>query len=188
MIFDRISLIAIYDTLKIVQDNDGPVSEILLNKGTEYGTKTMPRFNTLADLKYFIEETYPFQIWNPECECGTSHEALYNILHFQVYLSGKKHAIFVNNMRLSFESAKELALNAISVKKVHELFKTNEYLKMLKAGYVCFPYIEAPGDYTDPCDYIEIIKNAMYETLINIEYRKTKRLDFPKTKIKTRSN
>ena len=184
MIFDRISLIAIYDTLKIVQDNDGPVSEILLNKGSEYGTKTVPRFKTLADLKVFIEDMYPYQIWDLECDCGTANEALYNVLHFTVYLSGKKHAIFVNNMRLSFESAKELALNAISVKKVNALFQINEYLKMLKAGYVCFPYIETPGDYTCPCDYIEIIKNELYETLVNVEYKKTRRLDFPRINVK----
>ena len=184
MIFDRISLIAIYDTLKIVQDNDGPVSEILLNKGSAYGTKTVPRFKTLADLKVFIEDMYPYQIWDLECDCGTANEALYNVLHFTVYLSGKKHAIFVNNMRLSFESAKELALNAISVKKVHALFQINEYLKMLKAGYVCFPYIETPGDYTCPCDYIEIIKNELYETLVNVEYKKTRRLDFPRINVK----
>ena len=99
-------------------------------------------------------------------------------------LTGKKHAIFVNNMRLEFESAKQLQLNAISVKKVNELFSTVTFLKQLKANYVCFPYIEEPGDYTDPCDYIEIIKNQAYETVINTYYRVTKRLDFPKTEIK----
>ena len=60
MVFDRISLIKIYDTLKIVEDNDSPVSNILLNRTSEYGTKTVPRFKTLADLKVFIEDKYPF--------------------------------------------------------------------------------------------------------------------------------
>jgi hypothetical protein len=184
MIFDRISLIAIYDALKIVDDNDGPVSEILLNKSGQYGTKTLPRFSNIEALKTFIEETYAYQIWDPECSCGTANESLYNVLAFKVYLTGKKHAIFVNNMRLEFESAKQLQLNAISVKKVNELFSTTTFLKQLKANYVCFPYIEEPGDYTDPCDYIEIIKNQAYETVINTYYRVTKRLDFPKTEIK----
>ena len=188
MIFDRISLIAIYDALKTVQDNDGPVSDILLNKNSKYGTVTIPRFNTLADLKYFIEETYPFLIWNPDCDCGVSNEAIYNLLAFKVYLSGEKHAIFVNNLRSEFESAKESSLNQLSVNKLNTLFQIKDNLIQLKANYTCFPYIEKPGDYTDPCDYIEILKNGTYETLINIEYRKTKRQDFPKTKIKPRSN
>ena len=58
------------------------------------------------------------------------------------------------------------------------------WLKDLFLNYVCFPYIQVPGDYTDPCDYIEIIKNIAYKTLINTYYRATKRLDFPKTKVK----
>jgi hypothetical protein len=184
MVFDRISLIKIYDTLKIVQDNDGPVSNILMNKTSQYGTKTIPRFRTLADLKVFIEEKYPFQIWNPDCDCATENEGIYNILAFTVYIDDKKHAIFVNNMRASFESQKTEQLNAISVKKVHELFKVDGLLKDLFLNYVCFPYIQVPGDYTDPCDYIEIIKNIAYKTLINTYYRATKRLDFPKTKVK----
>lgn len=184
MIFDRISLITIYDTLKIVDDNDGPVSDILLNKSGQYGTKTLPRFKNIGELKTFIEETYPYQIWDPECACGTANESIYNILAFKVYLTGKKHAIFVNNMRLEFESAKQLQLNAISVKKVNELFGTSSRLKYLKDNYVCFLYIELPGAYTNPCDYVEIIQNQQYETLITTYYNKTKRLDFPKTEIK----
>lgn len=184
MVFDRISLIAIYDTLKIVDDNDGPVSDILLNRNTVYGTRTVPRFKTIADLKLFIEDKYPYQVWNPDCDCATSNECIYRILTFTVYVAGKRHAIFVNNIREGFESQKELHLNEISVKKVHKLFQANLQLELLKATYVCFPYIEHPGDYTNPCDYIEILKNKAYETLINIEYKKTKRLDFPKSESK----
>lgn len=184
MVFDRISLIKIYDTLKIVEDNDSPVSNILLNRTSEYGTKTVPRFKTLADLKVFIEDKYPFQIWDPNCDCATNNEGLYNILAFTVYFEDRKHALFVNNMRAVFESQKTKELNAISVKKVNELFSIDGLLKQLKASYVCFPYIQDPGDYTNPCEYIEIIKNIQYENLINTYYNATKRLDFPKTKIK----
>jgi len=184
MVFDRISLIKIYDTLKIVEDNDSPVSNILLNRTSEYGTKTVPRFRTLADLKVFIEDNYPFQFLDPDCDCGTDNEGLYSILAFTVYFEEKKHALFVNNMRAEFESQKTKELNNISVKKVDELFKVDNILKQLKASYVCFPYIQNPSGYTNPCEYIEIIKNIQYETLINTYYRATKRLDFPKTKTK----
>jgi len=184
MIFDRISLIAIYDTLKIVQDNDGPVSNILMNRSSQYGTKTIPRFDNLDALKLFIEDSYPFQIWDPNCDCGTDNEGIYNILAFTVYLNNAKHAIFVNNLRAGFESQKESQLNRISVKKVHDLFQVDKFLKQLKTSYVCFPYIEAPGEYTNPCDYIEIIKNEAYQNVIDMYYNKTNRLDFSKRVIK----
>ena len=184
MVFDRISLIKIYDTLKIVEDNDGPVSNILLNRTSQYGTKTVPRFRVLADLKVLIEEKYPYQVWDPDCNCATENEGIYNVLAFTVYVDDKKHAIFVNNIRAGFESQKTEQLNAISVKKVHQLFTVDQFLKSLLSNYVCFPYIQDPGEYTNPCDYIEIIKNKAYETLINKYYRATKRLDFPKTKVK----
>lgn len=181
MIFDRISLVSIYDTLKIVDDNDGPVSEILLNRTANYGTKTIKRFKNIAELKSFIEEMYPFSIWDPECTCGTCNEGIYHILAFKVYLTNEKHAIFVNNMRQDFESAKGTQLNGISVKKLSELFKLNNLLAQLKEDYTCFPYIRVPGEYTDPCDYIEIIKNKSYEDLILLYNSTTKKSYLPKT-------
>ena len=183
MVFDRISLISIYDALKIVQDNDGPVSDILLNRAG-YSNKTIPRIATLADLIVFIEDKYPYQIFNAECDCVTFNESIYRILAFKVHVPGKKHAVFVNNIRAGFESQKEIQLNSISVKKIHKLFQVNKPLELLKANYVCFPYIEQPGNYISPCDYTEVITNKAYDTLINIEYRKTKRLDFPKSQLK----
>ena len=37
MIFDRISLVAAYKTLKYIDDNDGKVTEILFNRNAYYG-------------------------------------------------------------------------------------------------------------------------------------------------------
>ena len=40
MIFDRISLVKSYASLKVVELNDGAVKDILFNKTAYYGTKT----------------------------------------------------------------------------------------------------------------------------------------------------
>ena len=51
MVFDRISLIAIYDVLQTVNDNDGVVSNILMNKSSINGTKSAPKIQSLQELK-----------------------------------------------------------------------------------------------------------------------------------------
>lgn len=182
MVLDRISLIAIYDVLKIINENDGIVSNIFMNRGTIYGTKTAPKIASVADLKIFIEENYPYVTWNEECECATCNEGVYTLLNFTVHLKGQRDAIFVNNLRKKFESAKSARLNDLSVKATDNLFKTNDMLHSLKRSYVCFPYINTLDGmtYTNPCEYIEIIRNDYYTTLINSYYKRTKRPDFPR--------
>ena len=49
MIFDRISLVIAYTSLKVVELNEAPVKDILFNKTAYYGTKTIERFKTLND-------------------------------------------------------------------------------------------------------------------------------------------
>ena len=58
MVFDRITLIEAYKTLKIVNENDGKVTDILFNKTAFYGTKTQPRFRDIHHLRNFIETEY----------------------------------------------------------------------------------------------------------------------------------
>jgi hypothetical protein len=71
MILDRISLVTAYKALKIVNDNDGRVSDILFNRHVYYGTKTSLRFKDIAALKDYIETNFPYQFFDPECDCGT---------------------------------------------------------------------------------------------------------------------
>lgn len=44
MVFDRISLIEAYKVLKMVNENDGKVTEILFHKSAFYGTKNTAAF------------------------------------------------------------------------------------------------------------------------------------------------
>lgn len=200
MVFDRITLINAYDTIKLSQDNDGRVSNILLNRSSKYGTKTMPRFRDLEHLREFINEKYPYIVSN-ECNCPTKNEGLWNVLAFEVrsrpedlnsdliaennkrrninVQPASKHATFVNNIRREHESQKNAFQNKMGVTKTDQLFKENTPLLSLFKDYVCFPYIELPGQYTDPCDYITIIKNDSYRTLIDKYYKPTRRKDFP---------
>jgi len=200
MVFDRITLINIYDTLKLSQDNDGHVSNILLNRSSKYGTKTMPRFRDLEHLKEFINEKYPYIISN-ECGCLTKNEGIWNTLAFEVYSKpvdlksdlveennkrrdiklqpASKHATFVNNMRREQESQKKEFQNKIGVRKTDQAFKENTLLSKLFKGFVCLPYIEDAGNYINPCDYVETVKNDSYDTIISEYYKPTRRKDFP---------
>jgi hypothetical protein len=200
MVFDRISLIRAYDVLKLTQDNDGNVKNILLNKSSKYGTKTMPRFRDLEHLREFINTKYPYVLAN-ECSCATSNESIWNVLAFEIYsrpedLEGdivdennkrrdikvqaaSKHATFVNNIRRDYQSQKSNFQNNSDVKQTDTLFKKDIDLQRLFDNYVCFPYIENQGNYIDPCDYIEILKDVNYETIIEKHYKPTRRKDFP---------
>jgi len=173
MVFDRISLIDAYNVLKVLNDNDGPVTNILFNKTAFYGTKTVPRFATLADLKTFINTKYPYKYYEEDCECATENESIYTLLAFEVG-DKPKYDIFVNNMRTLLDSAKKATLNEMSVKITKEIFSKNTRLDFLFDNYVCFAYIQDQGEYVYPCDYIEIIKNIHYTEVIRDFYSKTR--------------
>jgi hypothetical protein len=179
MVFDRISLIAIYDLLKTINENDGVVSNILMNRSSIYGTKTAPKIQSIQELKLFINENYPYVTWNPDCQCPTCNESVFHLLSFTVHLNNSKHAVFVNKIRNKFESAKEAQLNELSVKACNNLFLFDNVISDLKGAYVCFPYMAQLDLYVDPCDYVEMITNDAYYKVINQYYVKTKRPDFP---------
>jgi hypothetical protein len=183
MILDRISLVNAYKALKYVNDNDGKVTEMLFNRKSYYGTKTYQRFKDLAALKAFIGAEFGYQHFDPACDCGTGIENIWNLLSFNVYLKDlttqteSKYAIFVNNMRQDFESGKKPYLNAMSVKKIQEVFNGNLRLIFLGDNYECESYIQQQGDYVNPCDYIEIVSNDFYRELINDYYYHTRNYD-----------
>lgn len=198
MVFDRITLINAYNTLKLSQDNDGDVRNILFNKTSKYGTKTVPRFKNLKDLKDFINNKYPY--WNT-CGCATKNENIWTLLAFEVYSRpedldkdiikennkrrnikvqpASKHATFVNNMRQGYESQKVRFQNSLSIKKTNATFSKDIDLLHLFNNYFCFPYIENQEQYVDPCEYVEIIKNDSYIALINNYYKLTRTREFP---------
>lgn len=179
MIFDRISLVNAYKAIKYVNDNDGRVADILFNKQNEYGTKTAPRFASLADLKAFIDGQFAYRHFDMNCDCGTENESVWNLLSFNVFLKDintqqeAKYAIFVNNIRQDFESGKASFLNPISIKKLQAVFEGSLRLGFLRENYICESYIQYQGDYVNPCDYIEIVSNDFYNELITVHYYQT---------------
>lgn len=183
MIFDRISLVSAYKALKYVNDNDGRVTEILFNRQAFYGTKTTQRFKDLAELRAFIGSEFGYYHFDPECDCGTGQESIWNLLSFSVYIKDintqqeSKYAIFVNNLRQEFESGKQSYLNNMSVKKIQAVFEGSSRLVFLKDNYVCESYIQRQGNYVNPCDYIEIVSNDFYAELINNYYYLTQNYD-----------
>ena len=139
MVFDRISLVKSYAALKIVELNDGAVKDILFNKTAYYGTKTILRFKNLKDLADFINKNYPFQYFDPNCQCAvTSKDAIWTPLSFNLTLEDDRYASFVNNLRGDFESAQEKRLNSTSVKAGKSIFETTAELVRLKGEYSCF--------------------------------------------------
>lgn len=167
MVADRISLTYIKKALETVEENNGKIDSILLNRTSNYGTKTVPRFNTITELKKFIEELYKYN-QPTSCACHTKNEGIYTLLNF----SFKKgfNTIFMNNLETGFQSAKISEINKITLKKLNEMNNLNGKLKDLFLNYTCFPYIEF--GYID-CDYIEIIKNEAYLEMIEL-YKNTK--------------
>jgi hypothetical protein len=184
MIFDRISLVIAYTSLKVVELNEAPVKDILFNKTAYYGTKTIERFKTLNDLKDFINKNYPYQHFDLNCQCATSgNEAIWTPLSFNVVLPKKRYATFVNNMRGEFESAQEIKLNSLSVKACADIFKLNARLITLKKKYSCFEYVINQNFYVSPCEYVDLIINDEYKELITKLYPKSKHPDLGAMKI-----
>ena len=184
MIFDRISLVKAYTSLKIVELNDGGVKDILFNKTAYYGTKTIERFKTLADLRAFINENYPFQYFDPNCQCAvTSKDAIWTPLSFNLTLPKDRFATFVNNMRQEFESAQEVRLNKTSVDACKAIFTSNARLATLKKNYSCFEYVVNQNQYVAPCEYIDLIVNDAYTELVTKLYPLSKNKDLKSSQI-----
>jgi hypothetical protein len=181
MVFERITLIDIYDTLKRVETNEKRVTSILINRSSKFGTKTLPRFANLQALKEFINTNYPYRkLDSPDCECYTCNEGLTLLLNFSV--DDVEDRVFVNNLRLEFESAKQSTLNQTSVKAISELFQRWRQLQLLYSKFVCYGYIQPQPTYWDPCEYVEFITNQYYIELIDKYYKATRRPDFPAEK------
>ena len=178
MIFDRISLVKSYAALKIVELNDGAVKDILFNKTAYYGTKTIERFKTLQDLAAFINANYPYQYFDPKCQCAvTGNDAIWTPLSFNLTLANNRYATFVNNMRTEFESAQEKKLNSTSVSACRGIFSTNAELVSLKKNYSCFEYVINQNQYVAPCEYVELITNEAYRRLVGELYPLSKNRD-----------
>ena len=176
MLFDRISLIKAYEAMKITESNEGPVKSILFNKTLYYGTKTQIRFANLVELRDYINREHPFQIFDPECQCGMCGESIWQLLGFTLELPNRRYVSFINNLRQGFESAEGYLLNKLSIDALAKVFKVNTRLKTLLNKAECIEYIQNQGRYVNPCEYVEVITNAYYDELIKEYYLLTRNL------------
>lgn len=182
MVFERISLIQIYDALKTVHENEGRVESILINRGVPRGTKTFLRFNDIHHLRRFINENYPYMRWQADCECVTCRESVCNLLNYTI-VEPSGRGIFVNNIRKDYESAKQVRMNDLSVKSMRALFNNNLKVVDIYNSYTCFPYVYPQDEYmefeqsSESC-YVEILINKAYTDLIEKLYKPTLRPDF----------
>jgi hypothetical protein len=183
MIFDRISLVNAYRALNYVDSNEGRVSDILFNKDSSYGTKTIPRFKDLKALKLYIDTNVPYLYTDSKRADVIDRRTMYNLLTFNVYLKDintqveSDHAIFVNNIRNSIESVKQSELNNTSSNELQKVFTENLRLKFLKENAKYDSYITSSMDYLEPVGYISIIPNGFYTELINKYYKLTQYYD-----------
>lgn len=180
MVFDRITLTNIYDVLKDINENENRVSSILVNHTSKYGTKTLPKFTNVAQLKGFINENYKFISIDGNKSCITCNEGIFTLLRFNI-VDGTDSSIVISNVRNEFVTPKGSKLNKISIKSLRELASKTSDLTRIYHSYACFPYIQDPLEYIQgfPYDYIEVISNSHYTNLINNYYIKTKRSDIP---------
>lgn len=168
MITDRLSLTYIYNALKIVEENNGKIDSILLNKTSHYGKKTVPRFDNINELRLFINQMFKYTEPIDNCKCYTKNENVFNVLSF----SFKKgvNTIFLNNLETGWQTQKPNQINQKTFKKLNELKLQLKGLNDLFENYICFPYIEF--GYIE-CDYIEIVRNDEYWNLLSL-YKNTK--------------
>lgn len=176
MIFDRISLIKAYEAMRVTESNEGPIKSILFNKTSYYGTKTQIRFGNLVELRDYINREHPFQIFDPECQCGMCGESIWQLLGFTLELPNRRYVSFINNLRQGFESAEGYLLNKLSIDALAKVFKVNTRLKTLLNKAECIEYIQNQGRYVNPCEYVEVITNAYYDELIKEYYLLTRNL------------
>jgi hypothetical protein len=175
MIFDRISILSSYGALKAAQNNEGKISHILFNRTAFYGTKTNIRFKSVQELAVYIQNEFSFQIFDPNCVCGTCNESIWKLLSFVVELPGRRYITFVNNLRGGFESAEGAILNKKTIDIIAKDFAKDRRLGLIKDNYECHGYIQNQGRYVTPCEYVDMITNSYYDELIK-EYMKTRNL------------
>ena len=168
MLIDRISLSTAYQALKRVELNEGKLSKILFNKSAQYGTKTVIRFETVEELRIFINKEYAFQMLYLNCQCGTCDESIWQLLSFTVELPNRRYISFVNNLRGDFESAEETLLNKTSIDTLKAVFNSNTILTRLNKDATCIEYVQNQGRYVSPCEYIELETNAAYEEMVTM--------------------
>ena len=168
MLFDRISLVDAYGALQVAESNEGKITQILFNKTAYYGTKTVKRFESVGHLRDRINSEFSFQIFDPDCECATCDESIWQLISFTIQLPDLRYVSFINNMRGGFESAEGHFLNKTSIDHLKAVFVKNQRLAFLKNKAKCFGYIENQGRYVSPCEYIEIIKNDYHDEVVKL--------------------
>tara|TARA_B100001287_G_scaffold34720_1_gene24613 strand:+ start:2815 stop:3333 length:519 start_codon:yes stop_codon:yes gene_type:complete len=171
MVADRISLVKIYNALLPINESDGEIDSILLHRKTEFGVKTVPRFNSIQEFKEFIEKLYPYNSPN-DCKCLTKNEGVYEILNFS-FVDAIGDTTYVNNLPDYFQTSKPQNINELHFNGLNNVKQSLIDLSSIYNKYVCYPYIEY--GYLG-CDYIEIIRNQSYTSLIEI-YKNTQYID-----------
>jgi|TARA_B110000037_G_C17112588_1_gene502505 hypothetical protein len=166
MIFDRISLLNSYGVLKLANNSEGRVGQILFNRTSFYGTKTNMRFGSLIELANYIQENHAFQIFDPACVCGTCDESIWKLLSFSVELPNRRYVTYINNLRGAFESGDGTIMNKKTVDAVSADFVQDRRLGTIKENFECHGYIQNQGRYVTPCEYVDMITNSYYDELI----------------------
>jgi len=168
MLIDRISLVSAYEALKTTELNEGRIGQILFNRTEYYGTKTQIRFKTLAELRDFINTDYNYKLFDSNCQCGACNEKVWQLLSFTVELPKRRFVSFVNNMRGQFESGEGHIINKLSQDALGKVFKKEQRLFHLMKNYECIEYISRQNTYVNPCEYVEVIKNAEFDEIYKL--------------------
>lgn len=166
MIVERITLLAIYRSLKQLETNEGRIYDIVLNRKTNTSTKSPEAFKSLEDLKRFVQANYPWQNEVQQAEVCTWLP--YAPVKFWVEKNNGTLVAF----KAELEVKKTTSLFAISKKRMREL---DTYLKTVNKnnnGLIIDSYVAPTTPTYVECVYIDdLVKNDPYYWMFE-EYKK----------------
>lgn len=166
MIVERITLLAIYRSLKQLETNEGKIRDIVVNRKITGAVQSPEAFKTLDDLKAFAQKQYPYLSEVAQAEVCTWLP--YTPVKFWV----EKNNGTLIEFKAELEVKKTSSLFSISKKRMREL---DSYIKTVlknNSGLIIDSYVAPTTPTYVECVYIDdLVKNDPYYWLFN-EYKK----------------
>ena len=136
MIADRISLKHIYDTLFSIEKIEGKVSAIRIKRKNAFGTtRSVPRFDNIADLRKYMNKLYPFKrIGNATDDCFAHNEGIFILTSFEVNKNGRQNTVY--NYEIEFKTSVKNLINRLGLQQLNRINVLAKELQILVDNYI----------------------------------------------------